>query len=170
MPKSNFTFRGSLSILILLMIVSCVRAPEYTYQVADCQLPTRWTNSVGVENAWPQYPRPEMIREAWKNLNGLWDYAIQDSSLGAPEAWDGKILVPYPVESSLSGVKRKVNADQKLWYSTDFRINRSWKGKRVLLNFEAVDWQTTVWVNGQYIGSHKGGYDPFSFDISRCIE
>ena len=131
----------------------------------DAGLRTRWAGEVAPSSPLPEYPRPQMVRPLWYNLNGEWDYAI----LGIDEEFespDGKIAVPFAAESALSGVKKYVGPDKALWYSRTFEIPRAWKGKRVLLNFGAVDWQAEVWVNGRKAGVHTGGYTPFSFDIS----
>jgi beta-galactosidase/beta-glucuronidase len=117
----------------------------------------------------PEYPRPQMAREDWQNLNGVWDYAITDKDAPAPKQWAGQILVPFPVQSALSGVMTNVSENQRLWYLRRFEIPRRWKGKRVLLNFGAVDWETKVWVNGKEVGKHQGGYDGFSFDITETL-
>lgn len=130
---------------------------------------TRWAQDVDPGNPHPEYPRPMMVRGDWKSLNGLWDYSITPIDQSIPEKWDGKILVPFPVESALSGVKKRVGKDSLLWYYTRFAVPKAWKESRVLLHFEAVDWEATVWINDQLAGSHKGGYDPFSFDITDHI-
>jgi hypothetical protein len=111
-----------------------------------------------------------MVRKDWLNLNGLWDYAITARDAEQPEKFDGEILVPFPCESALSGVMKPVNKDKRLWYRRTFRVPRKWKGQRVLLHFGAVDWDTTVWVNGKELGNHKGGYDAFTFDITNALK
>jgi beta-galactosidase/beta-glucuronidase len=127
---------------------------------------TRWTKDVTPENVWSEYPRPQMRRPEWVNLNGLWKYGIvsrkQDYSLD----FDNEILVPYPIESALSGVKRALQPDERLWYQRNFTIPDSWHGNRVLLHFGAVDWEASIWVNGTEVGTHRGGYLPFWFDIT----
>ena len=140
------------------------------WQPAKGPLMTRWAKEVSPENVWPEYPRPHMVRKEWQNLNGLWDYAVVLRDAAQPAAWDGKILVPFPIESALSGVMRKVDEKQRLWYRRSFALPAAWKGKRVLLHFEAVDWKTTAWLNGKELGSHTGGYDPFSFDITDALK
>jgi beta-galactosidase/beta-glucuronidase len=135
------------------------------WQAANTPLPTQWTAKVTPSNAWREYPRPQMARDNWTNLNGLWDYAIVAKEADRPEKYDGEILVPYPVESALSGVKRPVTPEQRLWYRRTFSVPLA-KGNHMLLHFGAVDWRTEVWVNGKPAGHHDGGYDPFTFDIT----
>ncbi len=110
-----------------------------------------------------------MERSDWKNLNGLWQYAIVPAGENNPKKWDGEILVPFAVESSLSGVGKTVGADQALWYERSFTVPSSWKGKDVMLNFGAVDWQCDVWVNDVKVGAHKGGFTPFSINVTQAL-
>jgi hypothetical protein len=148
--------------------VSCRR--KFTFR-KESILVTRWGEQVTPENVHPEYPRPQMVRERWRNLNGLWDYAIRPmAEPDAPESFDGKILVPFPIEAGLSGVMVTLGYTNVIWYRRTFEVPRGWAGDRVLLNFEAVDWRTTVWVNGKKIGTHEGGYDPFSFDITDALK
>lgn len=129
-------------------------------------LKTPWADKVDKNCPRPEYPRPIMQRAQWLCLNGQWDYAILDKGCVEPADWDGKITVPFCVESQLSGVQKTLTEKQELWYHRDFTIPASWKGKRVMLNFGAVDWQADVYVNDVHIGSHKGGYTAFSYDIT----
>ena len=147
--------------------VSCCKQPEETCQWAPAgdKIMTTWAEQVDPANVLPEYPRPQLVRADWQNLNGLWDYAITEKD-AKPEAYEGKILVPFAAESALSGVGRPVTEKDALWYSREFRVPRQWKGKRVMLNFGAVDWHAQVYVDGQLVGEHKGGYDPFSFDVT----
>jgi beta-galactosidase/beta-glucuronidase len=131
---------------------------------------TRWAKDVTPENVWPEYPRPQMTRREWQNLNGLWDYAIAEKAKSKLQNYDGKILVPFPVESALSGVKRSVRPEELLWYRRIFTIPAGWRGKRILLHFGAVDWETKVFVNNQPVGDHVGGYVPFWFDITDALQ
>ena len=126
---------------------------------------TRWASEVNPSSPLPEYPRPQMVRGEWMNLNGLWNYGITDSHAVAFDA-EGQILVPYPIESALSGVGKRVEKNQALWYEREFTLPKKWAGKDVLLNFGAVDWHAEVYVNDRCVGEHKGGYDPFSFNIT----
>lgn len=130
---------------------------------------TRWAAQINPASTLPEYPRPQLVRPDWMNLNGLWDYAITpDSTNEAPMA-AGKILVPFPVESALSGVMTNLDERSKLWYRRSFAVPQAWRGRRVRLHFGAVDWATEVRVNGQSIGRHQGGYDAFAFDITGAL-
>ncbi|RTY84083.1 beta-galactosidase [Flavobacterium sp. LS1P28] len=139
------------------------------WKPAGEKIKTEWANKVNPKQVLPEYPRPIMERKEWKNLNGLWNYAIQEVGKSAPAKYDGQILVPFAVESSLSGVMKEVGAKNELWYNTTFNLESNWKGQNILLHFGAVDWKTEVWLNGVKIGSHTGGYTPFSFDITPFI-
>jgi beta-galactosidase/beta-glucuronidase len=139
------------------------------WKPADGVLTTRWTKSVAPATAHQEYPRPQLVRSDWRNLNGLWDYAIRPKAEGRPDSFDGRILVPFPIESALSGVRRTVGEANRLWYRTTFVVPSGWTGRRVLLHFGAVDWETTVWLNDKEVGSHRGGYDPFSIDITGAL-
>jgi hypothetical protein len=132
-------------------------------------LQTRWAKDVTPDRVHPEYPRPQLVRKDWLNLNGLWDYAVRPRGEGRPDRSDGRILVPFPIESALSGVMKRVGNDQRLWYSRRFELPPGWKGKRVLLHFGAVDWEAEVWVNGKSAGTHRGGYDPFRFDVTNLL-
>jgi hypothetical protein len=146
-----------------------IGAADAQWQAKEGPLMTRWAAEVTPENVHQEYPRPQMVRDAWMNLNGLWDYAIRPKDDAQMESPDGQILVPFPVESALSGVMETVGAEKRLWYRRTFELPEGWGRMRVLLHFEAVDWETTVWVNGQEVGSHKGGYNRFSFDITDAL-
>ena len=147
------------------VLLGCsVRAQDW--KPAGDRIKTDWATQIDPKAPLPEYPRPQMVRDAWQNLNGLWDYALKPAGSNVPSAFDGKILVPYPVESSLSGVMKTVGEKQELWYHRTFNIPAGWKGKDVLLHFGAVDWKADVWVNDVKIGTHVGGYTPFSFNIT----
>lgn len=136
---------------------------------AEGEMPTRWAKQVSQTLPWPEYPRPQMVRSRWLNLNGPWEYSITAKDAAAAGASAGKILVPFALESALSGVKRALQPSEKLWYRRSFTVPAAWKGQRVLLHFGAVDWHAVVSVNGKAVGEHKGGYAPFSFDITGTL-
>jgi beta-galactosidase/beta-glucuronidase len=127
---------------------------------------TKWADEVNPANVLPEYPRPAMERPQWSNLNGLWDYAILPVGAAEPDKFDGKILVPFAVESNLSGVEKRLGKENELWYKRAFTVPSAWKGKSVLLHFGAVDWKAEVFVNDVKIGAHTGGFTPFSFDVT----
>ncbi|RMF39081.1 MAG: glycoside hydrolase family 2 [Planctomycetota bacterium] len=130
---------------------------------------TAWGEQVTADNAWREYPRPQLQRDAWQNLNGHWDYAITPiEQQQPPSAWTGQILVPFCLESKLGGVQRLLDPSEALWYRRTFSC-RTDSDQRTLLNFEAVDYRCQVWVNGQSVGSHVGGNTPFSFDVTGAI-
>jgi len=139
------------------------------WQPAGAPLMTRWAAQVDAANPLPEYPRPQMVRKAWLNLNGLWQYAVLDRNAPQPTQYQGSILVPYPIESALSGVGKPISPDQRLWYRRTFTIPAAWRGRTVLLHFGAVDWDAEVYVNGRSVGSHRGGYDGFTLDITGAL-
>ncbi len=153
---------------MLVILAGCSTANQ-GWKPADGPLMTRWAKNVSPQNVHQEYPRPQMVRDDWLNLNGLWQYAIRPKNQPQPEQFDGKILVPFPIESALSGVMKTVGEPNTLWYRRDFAVPQKWQDKRVLLHFGASDWETTVWVNGNKMGTHRGGYDPFSFDITESL-
>ncbi|MCQ2483795.1 MAG: glycoside hydrolase family 2 [Clostridia bacterium] len=130
------------------------------------ELKTKWTDSVDVECPLPEYPRPQMVRSDWQNLNGRFDYAITPMNDSFPESYDGEIIVPFAPECYLSGVGRTVQKDEFLWYRKNFILKDCFIGKRTLLHFGAVDWKCKVYINGHKAGSHQGGYIPFTVDIT----
>ncbi len=139
------------------------------WKPAGDKIKTTWAEQIDPNNVLPEYPRPIMERKEWKNLNGLWEYAIRPTGTQQPADMDGQILVPFAVESSLSGVMKTLGKENELWYSREFTVPSSWKGKNILLHFGAIDWQADVWVNGVKMGQHRGGYTPFSFDITPVL-
>jgi hypothetical protein len=158
-----------ITILFLYVLsVSCTLKQEINWKIADNPILTEWASQVNPLNPWPEYPRPDLVRKQWINLNGLWQYSITPLDT-KPEKWDGEILVPYPVESAISGVKKRVSEKENLWYRRTFKIPSPWSKKHILLNFEACDWETTVWIDGKEAGKHRGGYDPFVFDITGIL-
>lgn len=153
-------------IALIVLLGFCNLAQGQDWKPAGDKIKTSWAEKIDPAKPLPEYPRPQMVRDQWLNLNGLWDYAIVARGNSMPAAFDGKILVPYPVESSLSGVQKRVGEEQEVWYSTSFTVPATWKNKNVVLHFGAVDWRADVWVNDVKVGSHEGGYTPFSFDVT----
>lgn len=140
------------------------------WKPAGNKIMSPWAEKIDPANVLPEYPRPQLSRTGnWKNLNGLWDYAITGKDASAPQSYEGKILVPFAVESALSGVGKTLTKDNLLWYRTSFNIPSNIKNT-ILLHFGAVDWKTEIWLNGQKVGSHEGGFDPFSFDITAFVK
>ena len=140
------------------------------WKPAGERIKTQWGEQLNPQNVLPEYPRPIMERPDWKNLNGLWEYAIVDKGSDLPKSFQGEILVPFAVESSLSGVGKLMGKDKELIYKRQFEVPAAWKGKQVLLHFGAVDWKAEVWVNDIKVGSHTGGYAPFYFDITAALQ
>lgn len=131
---------------------------------------TRWAAQVGPTNAHPEYPRPQMVRPEWLNLNGIWNYAVASTGSAGVTNSEGTILVPFPIESALSGVKQSFDEKSVLWYQRRFSVPPAWRGQRIRLHFGAVDWETRVMINGREVGRHRGGYDGFSFDITDKLQ
>ena len=152
-------------VLSALVLPFCTGDKTSSWKAAENPLLTQWSDDVNASMPWPEYPRPGMVRDEWMNLNGLWDFAICGKSEDRPSP-DKKILVPYPVESALSGVRQRITDSLALWYSREFKLPADWRNRQILLNFEASDWETTVWIDDNFAISHRGGYDPFSCDIT----
>ncbi|WP_246601743.1 glycoside hydrolase family 2 protein [Hymenobacter profundi] len=141
-----------------------------TPEVRKAPIMSRWEKKVTPDNAWREYPRPQLVRPQWQNLNGQWDYAITTQTVPAPTSFEGKILVPFCVESTLSGVTKPLRPEQRLWYRRFLQVPTQWQGQRILLHFGAVDYECSLWLNGGLVGSHTGGSDPFSFDITDFLK
>jgi beta-galactosidase/beta-glucuronidase len=159
--------KKTLFIFVLAIQTLLLSAQNESWHIVQNHIVTPFAKDVVAENPLPEYPRPQMIRSLWQNLNGLWNYKITAQNEEAiPTIFDGKILVPFAIESALSGVAKTVGKDSVLWYNTQLSLRKNFKNKKVLLHFGAVDWQCDVFLNGKKIGSHQGGYDPFSFDVT----
>jgi len=171
---SVFVRRFAIVTLVLLATLAMVNPPANAAESWQKQRPllsTPWTQLVGPSNALPEYPRPQMVRKRWLNLNGVWGYTGRpaDSALTEPPSvneYDERILVPFPTESALSGIQRH---DDQMWYRKVFKLPGTWRGQRILLHFGAVDQIATVWVNGQKVAHHEGGYTAFSADITSTL-
>lgn len=171
----NLWFLG----LLVFIISGCTAKSQY--EIAPSPMLTPFAQTVNTDKPLPEYPRPQMEREEWMNLNGLWDYTIDSINFEPvqglttasswttgeiPVQWTGKILVPFAIDAPLSGVGRILRHNEVLWYQRSFKVPSKWKNKIILLHFGASDWETSVYINGEKIGQHRGGYDPFSFDIT----
>lgn len=162
--------RRTVLAVCLLLALSGHAQTTSTWKPQGDKIQTQWATEVSPENALPAYPRPIMMRGEWQNLNGLWQYAICSADALAPSQFEGDILVPYPLESSLSGVMKKLGKGQALWYQRTISIPTEWKGKNILLHFGAIDHEATLYINGTRVTSHKGGYSGFSADITPYLK
>jgi len=151
--------------LSCLLIINLPLNAQDIGQATPSTMTTPWSDQV-TDQPHQEYPRPQMTRDRWVNLNGKWEYAIVEKSAGKPQSFEGEILVPFAVESKLSGVGRRVGKDHELWYKRNFEVNSRLRTGKLLLHFGAVDWEAEVYINGESVGVHQGGYDPFYFDIS----
>lgn len=156
--------------ILLWGVLTALCCDLYAWAPAGDKMKTRWAADVTPENVWQSYPRPQLRRAAWQNLNGLWEYAVTDAQTTKEEvAYEGEILVPFAIESSLSGVQRTFLPTDRLWYRRTFEIDPDWRSKRVMLHFGAVDYRCEVWVNNRLVGTHTGGNNPFGFDITAAL-
>ncbi len=161
---------SSLWLLPLCCAAAALALADDGWKPAQGPLATRWAADVKPDRVHEEYPRPQLQRKDWQNLNGVWEFAGGNGTDPAPpagKALSERILVPFPIESALSGIMRST---ERAWYRRTFRVD-DWLAakKRVLLHFGAVDWEARVWVNGQSIGVHRGGYDAFTFDITDAL-
>lgn len=166
----NKPIKITIIILVGVFTANFSYAQSEEWQPADNPLMTRWADDVNPDEPLPEYPRPQLERDEWKNLNGLWNYAVVPMLENKPQNWDGDILVPFGIESALSGVKERVGPDNKLWYQKKFTVPENWDEERIKLHFGAVDWRANVWVNGKKVGGHDGGYTSFSLDITDALK
>lgn len=173
MNKTRTHKAMTLTVLFALGAAGTLAAvrPAAAQDISGGKLPTRWAKLVSPTNALPDYPRPQMTRTRWQSLNGTWSYALTDSNVSTPPAFDGsRILVPFPYEAPLSGVGKASPVTQRLWYRRTFTVPAAWKGQRVLLHFGAINWDSTVRVNGQSLGDHKGGFDAQTYDVTKALK
>lgn len=157
-------------VIIFLVALAQCGITSAQWQPAGDKIKTEWAEKIDVKNVLPEYPRPIMERNDWMNLNGLWNYAIAPKGETQPQQYDGQILVPFALESSLSGVGKRLGEKNELWYERKFTVPSQWKEKQILLHFGAVDWKADVWVNGVKVGRHTGGFTAFSFNITQALQ
>ncbi|KAA5825153.1 glycoside hydrolase family 2 [Algibacter amylolyticus] len=153
---------------ILVLIFSAFTFAQ-NWQPTGDKIKSTWAEKVTPDNVWDEYPRPQMERTQWQNLNGLWEYAITSNSIVTPKKWEQNILVPFALETPLSGVGKRIKSDEVIWYKRTFQLTEQ-TNQRQLLNFEGVDYKCMVWVNGELAGSHIGGNLPFSFDVTKLVK
>ena len=158
------------SLIILFKILYCLMNSLENCHPVGTRIKTKWGNNLKPENVWQEYPRPQLERKDWLNLNGIWHYSITDIDSKKPEKFDQNILVPFCLESSLSGVMKPLNETQILWYYKEFEIPKKWKDKNIIIHFNAVDWKSELYINDDKIGEHYGGYSEFNFDITKNLK
>lgn len=160
-----------IKVFLVSSIFFCIFISLYgqEWKPAKAPIMTQWGESLNPNKVLQEYPRPQLVRKEWINLNGIWNYEIRSKHLDIPENFSGKILVPFPIESALSGVGKSVGKENILWYKTKFRLPENWNGKNIILHFGAVDWETKVFLNKKFVGIHQGGYDSFSYDITNYL-
>jgi beta-galactosidase/beta-glucuronidase len=151
-------------LLAALCLLTCSASAQW--KPAGDKIKTVWGESLDPKNVLSEYPRPLLERSEWQNLNGMWDFSILPVQQTEPARYEEQILVPFPLESSLSGLQKAISDDQAMWYRRTFAIPSAWKNKHILLHFGAIDWKAEIYLNGIKIGSHTGGYTPFAFDIT----
>ncbi|MFI7066229.1 LamG-like jellyroll fold domain-containing protein [Kribbella sp. NPDC050124] len=162
-------FRPLTAVLVLLSTILMPTAQATPdWQLGTPPLSTPWTDDVSPTNALPEYPRPQLTRPEWRNLNGLWEFAAAAPGEQPPigRTLAEKVLVPYPIESALSGIQRH---EDRMWYRRTFTVPEGWSGKRLVLHFGAVDYDAKVWVNGRQVATHRGGYDGFDVDVTNAL-
>jgi len=165
-PKKATRMLKLAAILLTITMLSMMLTPNtFAWQLKQAPLMTDWAAQVNPNNPLPEYPRPQMVRSDWLNLNGIWQFQPGSAQDAVPvgQNLSREILVPFPVESALSGI---MEHHERLWYRRTFTVPSGWNGKRILIHFGAVDWESEVYINGHSLGIHKGGYDPFSYDIT----
>ena len=154
--------------LLIVMCMTTLLTYGVDWKMGKAPLMTSFASTIDTSNVLGEYPRPQMVRENWMNLNGIWQYQPGTGFTQAvPTAQlTGKILVPFPVESAISGVMKH---SDNLWYRRTFTIPAAWAGQKVLIHFGAVDYKSQVYINRQSVGIHTGGYDPFTYDITSSL-
>lgn len=166
MKRRTLIFKNMKKTLLVCCALALTVCAQAQWKPAGDKIKTKWAEQINPKNVLPEYPRPQLERTDWVNLNGEWEYAIKPKGEVEPKSFDGNILVPFAVESSLSGGQKEVGDMNELWYKRTFSVPANWKNKDIVLNFGAVDWKADVFINDILIGSHQGGFTPFSFNIT----
>lgn len=161
-------YKMKIKLTALALILGTVTFAQ-NWQPTGDKIKTSWDEKITPENVWKEYPRPQMERAQWQSLNGLWEYAITPNNMETPNEWKKSILVPFAIETPLSGVGLRIKSNEVIWYKRTFELNTE-INSRQLLNFEGVDYKCMVWVNGALAGSHIGGNLPFSFDVTKLVK
>ena len=166
MKRRTLIFKNMKKTLLVCCALALTVCAQAQWKPAGDKIKTKWAEQINPKNVLPEYPRPQLERTDWVNLNGEWEYAIKPKGEVEPKSFDGNILVPFAVESCLWGVQKEVGDMNELWYKRTFSVPANWKNKDIVLNFGAVDWKADVFINDILIGSHQGGFTPFSFNIT----
>ncbi|GAA4873416.1 LamG-like jellyroll fold domain-containing protein [Saccharopolyspora cebuensis] len=174
-PRTTRKLLSALAITTAALLTAAATpvaaAQEPAWRMGEPPLTTPWTAQVSPDNALPEYPRPQLTREKWQNLNGTWEFAAAEAGEAPPfgRSLGERVLVPYPIESALSGIQRH---EDRMWYRRTFTVPPDWRihhGRALKLHFGAVDYDAVVWVNGKRVATHRGGYGAFSADITDAL-
>jgi len=171
-PRARLLLAAASATVLLVIGAAVPASAAPTWHPGIPPLATPWTAKVGPENALPEYPRPQLTRDKWQNLNGVWEFAKAEPGQAVPagQSLGERVLVPYPIESALSGIQRR---EDRMWYRRTFTVPAGWKvgqGTRLRLNFGAVDYDSKVFVNGVQVATHRGGYDAFDADVTDALK
>jgi hypothetical protein len=155
-------------VVTVIPFLGLFSTPTCAWSLKQAPVMTQWAKQVDPNKPLPEYPRPQLIRTDWLNLNGVWQFQSGNNNDPVPvgKTLSGDILVPFPVESAISGVMQHY---ERVWYRRTFTVPVGWTGRRIMLNFGAVDWESEVYINGKSLGVHHGSYDPFSYDITSYL-
>ena len=161
-----------LLLVYILFLLSTHCFAQSKWRIVQGRITSPWADSVNASKVLPDYPRPQLQRADWVNLNGLWQYAVLPKTIddNIPSSFQGNILVPFAIESALSGVGKTVGKDSILWYQRSITVPSKRKNKKILLHFGAVDWRSDIYINGNKVSTHEGGYDPFTVDITNSLK
>ena len=159
-------------VIVFFLAINLTHVFSQHWKPAGNKILTEWGENLNPKNPHPEYPRPQLVRKNnWQNLNGTWKYTITPKEqTELPNSWDGDILVPFAIESALSGVGKRVSQNDALWYNNDIVLDLKTDKNNLIIHFGAVDWRCDLYVNGKHVGQHEGGFNPFSFDITSFLK